>query len=76
MASGRRFPLVQEGLRPTRSASSSARPNADARSPSDFLIQAPSPEGRRVNVWSSVFKTVSASFSCSCELIVSTESAA
>lgn len=62
-ASGRRSPLVQEGLPPTRSASSSARPIADARSPSDFPIRAPSPEGRRVNVWSSVVKTVSASFS-------------
>lgn len=62
-ASGRRSPLVQEGLLPTRSASSSARPIADARSPSDFPIRAPSPEGRRVNVWSSVVKTVSASFS-------------
>ena len=67
-ASGRRSPLVQEGLPPTRSASSSARPNADARSPGDSPVPAPSPEGRRMNLWSS--------FSRFCELTLSTVSAA
>lgn len=41
-------PALEE-LRPTRSVSSSARPNVGARSPSGSLIPAPSPEGQGIN---------------------------
>lgn len=38
----------RQEFRPTYNASSSARPNAFALSPNDFLIPAPSPEGREI----------------------------
>lgn len=50
-----------EELRPTRNASSSAHLNADAHSPSDFLIPAPSPEEQEINRWLYGAETVSAS---------------